>query len=90
MTLKPALTPTFCLNAVVNSTPFPSRFKEETDDPSTMTLFDLGVTGKTSSAVFVQGVKKRILPWEIDEGLIQSSRNTTLQNAAASIMQGAI
>lgn len=86
---KPILTPQFCLHVVVNSTPSPSRFKEGTDDPSVMTLFDLGVTGKTASAVFVQAVKNRIFPWHIDDVNIQSSRDTTLQTSAASIQQGA-
>ena len=86
---KPALTPTFCLDAVVNSTLFPSRFKEGTDDPSTVTLFDLGVTGPTAVAVFVQAVKKRILPWKLDDVNFQSSRDTTLQVSAASIAAGA-
>lgn len=89
MIVKPSLTPDFCLHVVVNSTPAPSRFKDGTDDPSVVTLFDLNVTGKVASAVFVQAVKSRIFPWHIDDVNIQSSRDTILQVSAVSIQKGA-
>jgi hypothetical protein len=86
---KPALTPEFCLHVVVNSTPFPSRFKPPKSKPSTMTLFDLGIVDSQSSAVFVQGVKAKIFPWHIDDANVASSGDTTLQDAADSVEQNA-
>jgi hypothetical protein len=89
MTNKPDLTPDFCLHVVVNSTPSPSRFRFGTDDPSVVTLFDMGITDSTKAGGFVQAVKSRIFPWHIDDVKVAGSRDTTLQTAAASIPKGA-
>jgi len=86
---KPPLTPEFCLHVVVNSTPFPSRFKPPNTPASSTTLFDLGVVDDFSASIFVQGVKTRIFPWHIDNADIASSRETTLQNAADSVQSNA-
>ncbi len=86
---KPPLTPDFCLHAVVNSTPYPSRFNPPTTPASTTTLFDLGVVDDFSAAIFVQGVKSAIYPWHIDSTNIASSRATTLQKAAISVQSNA-
>lgn len=86
---KPRLTPSFCLRVVVNSTPFPSRFDPDKTPPSTTTLFDLGVVDKASGSVFVQHIKSRIFPWNIDDTNVSSSRDTTLQKAANSIQANA-
>jgi hypothetical protein len=89
MLTKPALTPEFCLHAVVKSTPFPSRFQPPKSKPSTMTLFDLGVVDSQASGVFVEGVKAKIRPWNIDDANVASSSDTTLQDAADSVEQNA-
>jgi len=86
---KQPLTPDFCLNAVVKSTPFPSRFNPPTTPASTTTLFDLGIVDTFTAATFVQDVKSRILPWNIDDTDIASSRDTTLQAAADSVQSNA-
>jgi hypothetical protein len=85
----PPLTADFCLQVVVDSTPYPGRFLK-TDDPSVKQLFDLGVVDALSSAIFVQNVKERIIPWRIDDASIQSGRSNTLQEAADSIQTGAL
>ena len=86
---KPDLTPDFCLQVVVDSTPSPARFQLGTDDPSRVTLFDMGITDSTKAGGFVQELKRRILPWHIADSNVASSRDTTLQTAAASIPKGA-
>jgi hypothetical protein len=85
---KPELTPDFCLHAVINATPYPSRFSD-TDDPSDVELFDLGIIDDLTSAIFVQGVKSRISPWHIDSPNVLSARDTTVQDSADSIQTGA-
>ena len=85
---RPVLTPDFCLQLVINSTPHPGRF-QKTDDPSVKTLFDLGVVDALSSALFVQNVKTGIVPWTIEDSSIQSGRASTLQQAADSVQTGA-
>lgn len=89
MLVKPALTPSFCLHVVVNSTPSPGSFHFGVDDPSTVTLFDLGITDPNKSAVFVQNVKSRIFPWHINDSSVKSGRDSTLQGSADSIPAGA-
>lgn len=86
---KPPLTPEFCLQVVVDSTPFPSRFKPPNTSASSTTLFDLGVVDTFSAAIFVEGVKKRIFPWQIDNAGVASSRDTTLEDAADSVQSNA-
>lgn len=86
---KPDLTPDFCLQVVVNSTPFPDRFNSGTDDPTAVALFDLGVVNAIEAANFVQNVKNNIAPWQIDGGKVASSRDTTLQTAALSVQANA-
>jgi hypothetical protein len=88
MQAKPALTADFCLQVVINCTPFPSRF-EPTDEPSEVQLFDLGVVDPTSSAIFATAVKGRIFPWQINTSTIASGRDATVQAAADSIQTGA-
>jgi hypothetical protein len=85
---KPPLTPEFCLQVIVNSTPFPSRFKPP-KTASTTTLFDLGVVDKDLASIFVEGVKSRIFPWHIDSTDVASSRDTSLQEAADSVQNNA-
>ena len=86
---KPPLTPEFCLDVVVNSTPFPGRFNPHNTSASTTTLFDLGVVDNFSASIFVQGVKSKIYPWQINDADIASSRDTTLQDAADSVQSNA-
>ena len=88
MKSKPPLTPEFCLQVVVNSTPFPSRFKPP-KTASTTTLFDLGVVDQDLASIFVEGVKARIFPWHIDSTDVASSRETSLQKAATSVQNNA-
>jgi len=73
---------------VVASTPDPGRFKNDSD-PSTVTLFDLGVVGGTESVIFVSAVKDRLKPWNIADGDIASSPGSTVQQAADSLAQNA-
>jgi hypothetical protein len=89
VTEKTPLTPDFCLHVVVDSTPFPSRFNPPTTPASTTTLFDLGVVDTFTAATFVQDVKSRIRPWQINDTDIASSRDTTLQTAADSVQSNA-
>jgi len=84
---KPDLSPDFCVHAVVSSTPFPNRYKPGT--PDTTTLFELGVVDDVEQAHFVKGVKSRIFPWLIDDALVASSPDTTVQTSAASVMNNA-
>jgi hypothetical protein len=86
---KPPLTPTFCLQAIINCTPKPSRWNPATDTPSTKTLFELGVVDPNTSQVFVQAVKGRIFPWHIDDTDVTSAPATTLQVAANSVQNNA-
>lgn len=86
---RPILTPDFCLQLVIDSTPHPGRF-QKTDDPTVKTLFDLGVVDALSSALFVRNVKTGIAPWHIEEASIQSSRSNTVQQAADSVQTGAV
>jgi len=86
---KPDLTPAFCLQVIINSTPKPSRWNPQSDTPSIKTLFDLGVVDSTASEVFVQAVKSRIFPWHIDDTDVTSSSGTTLQVAASSVQNNA-
>jgi hypothetical protein len=85
----PPLTSEFCLAVVRSSTPSPSKFHPDKDDPSVVTLFDMDVTTPIAIAMFVHGVKQRIFPWHIDDVAIASSRETTLQASADSIAAGA-
>jgi hypothetical protein len=84
---KPDLTSGFCIYAVVNATPYPSRYKPGT--PDTTRLFDLGVVDDVQAAHFITGVKTLISPWRIDDSKIASSGDTTVQDAAASVMNNA-
>ncbi len=86
---KPPLTPAFCLQVVINSTPKPSRWNPATDTPSLKTLFELGVVDSDTSQVYVQAVKSRIFPWHIDNTDVTSAPNTTLQVAANSVQNNA-
>ncbi|HEX3893451.1 MAG TPA: hypothetical protein VHW46_12820 [Terracidiphilus sp.] len=83
------LTADFCLEVVVGATPHPDRFSK-TDDPTSKKLFDLGVVDALSSALFVQNVKKRIVPWHIADSSLLSSRSATVQQAADSLQTGAL
>lgn len=90
MTSPPILlTADFCLEVIVASTPHPDRFSK-TDDPTSKTLFDLGVVDALSSALFVQNVKLRIAPRRIDDSVLLSSRSNTVQQAADSLQTGAL
>ena len=86
---KPLLTPDFCLNVVVKSTPKPNRWNPQTGTASTTTLFELGVVDANTSLVFVQAVKERISPWNLDDGHVSSTPQTTLQAAAVSVQNNA-
>jgi hypothetical protein len=87
MLAKPNLSPDFCVHVVVSATPFPSRYKPGT--PDTTKLFDLGVVDDVQRAHFINGVKSGIFPWLIDDSLVASSRDTTVQASAASVMTNA-
>jgi hypothetical protein len=87
MLAKPHLSLDFCVHVVVSATPFPNRYKPGT--PDTTKLFDLGVVDDVQRAHFVNGVKSRIFPWLIDDSLVASSRDTTVQTSAASVMNNA-
>ena len=89
MRTPPVLTPDFCMQVVIDSTPHPGRF-QDTDDPTVKTLFDLGVVDALSSAFFIQNVKAAIAPWRIMDSSIQGSRSNTVQEAADSIQTGAL
>lgn len=84
MITRPDLTPVFCLHVVVNATPFPGRFKPDSD-PTVMKLFDLGIVDPFSSAIFTQGVKSRIFPLHLNDSDLPSSPDTTLQTAANAV-----
>ena len=85
---KPPLTPSFCLHAVINSTPSPGSFLPGSD-PSVVTLFDLGIVDPATSAVFVEAVKARIFPWHLNNSDLTSTPDTTLQAAANSVQTNA-
>jgi hypothetical protein len=90
MTVPPILlTAEHCLEVVIESTPHPDRFSN-TDDPTVKKLFDLGVVDALSSAIFVQEVKQRIVPWQIDDSILLCSRSNTVQQAADSLQTGAV
>jgi hypothetical protein len=89
MRTPPILTADFCLQVVVDSTPHADRF-QKTDDPTVKTLFDLGVVDALSSAFFVLNVKAAIAPWQIEDASVQSSRSSTVQEAADSVQTGAL
>lgn len=84
---KPDLSVQFCIDAVVNATPYPGKYKPGT--PDTTTLFDLGVVDDVQEAHFVKGVQGNISPWQIDDDLLASSPDTTVQISAASVMNNA-
>jgi hypothetical protein len=84
---KPDLSPDFCIHAVVNSTPSPEKYQKGT--AAITTLFDLDVVDDTMSAHFVQSLKRRIFPWLIEDQLVASSPDTTVQDAAASVESNA-
>jgi hypothetical protein len=86
--VREPLTPDKCQDIIVHSTPDPQRFKPDSD-PSSVTLFDLGVVGATESAVFVRAVKNRLRPWQINDGDVASSPDKTVQQAADSVGENA-
>lgn len=88
MIAKPALTPSFCLHVVINSTPKPGNFHSDSD-PSVVTLFDLGVIDAMTSAFFTQAVKSRIFPWHLNDSDLPNTPDTTLQTAADAVQTNA-
>ncbi len=87
-TNKPPLTPQKCQSIVVQSTPDPKQFKPGSD-PDVVTLFDLGIAGTTETVVFIAGVKRRLLPWQIDDGDVAGAPSNTVQESADSLVQNA-
>lgn len=84
------LTPGFCLEVVINSTPKPNRWNPKTDTPSTKTLFELGVIDAETTTFFTDGVKSRVAPLHLEDSDISSSPGTTLQAAADSVQSNAL
>jgi hypothetical protein len=82
--IKEPLTPEKCQEIVVQSTPDRGRF-DPTSDPTTVTLFDLGVVGSNETAVFVKAVKNRLKPWQIKDADIASAPSNTVQQSADSL-----
>jgi len=80
------LTPQRCQEIVVESTPDSGRFTAGSD-PAKVTLFDLGVVSSTESVIFVRAVKRSLAPWQINDGDLASSPDTTVQQSADSIAQ---
>ena len=73
----------------MEATPSPHHYHNG-DDPTIKTLFDLGVVDDLQIRLFVQGVQDGLAPWrQIDPVNLQSSRDTTLQDAADSVQTGA-
>jgi hypothetical protein len=85
---KEPLDPAFLQKIVIDSTPDPGRFKQDSD-PAVATLFDLGVVGAIETTIFVRAVKNRLNPWTINDGDVASSPATTVQQAADSLAQNA-
>lgn len=86
---KPDLSPEYCLQVVISSTPSPKNWNPSTGSPSTTTLFDLGVVNSKYSMGFAQAVQHRIFPWKINISDVDSSSGTTLQQAANSVQSNA-